>query len=78
MGQGDNSIVSRFGLDGKRQHWVPGNRRRGTGATEKRPFASEEAARTFIDQQRRQGFTAYLCEICERWHIASPKRAGQP
>ena len=45
---GDSFIVSKFGLDGVRQHYMPGNRRTGAGMREKRPFDTEDDATDFI------------------------------
>lgn len=71
---GDSYIVSLYGLDGKRQHWMPGNRRRGTGPREKRSFPTEADASTFAAEHCRVGTTVYRCSICGDWHTASPKR----
>lgn len=66
-------IVSHFGLDGKREHWMPGNRRKGTEPREKVSYASEEEARQAMEKNL-PGGSYYQCSICNAWHIASPKR----
>lgn len=72
----DSFVVSFFGLDGVRQHWVPGNRRRNRPAREKRRFPSEADARTFIEERHlAPASRVYRCSICDDWHLASPARA---
>lgn len=71
---GDSYIVSLYGLDGKREHWMPGNHRTGQGPREKRPFSSEEAALAFVTKNSRPNSTVYQCGVCGFWHTASPKR----
>lgn len=70
----DSYIVSHFGLDGKREHYMPGNRRKGIGIREKRGFASEEAARRFLVDHGLKRMRVYRCSICDQWHTASPGR----
>jgi hypothetical protein len=69
----DSYIVSLFGLDGKREHYMPGNRRRGTGVREKRPFDTEAEARAFIEVSGWPN-RIYQCSICGKWHTAKPAR----
>lgn len=74
MSQSDSYVVSLYGLDGKREHWMPGNRRRGTGPREKRPFESEAEARAFADASNWPQGEVYRCSICEKWHLSKPRR----
>lgn len=68
----DSYVVTRDGLHGKREHWMPGNVRRGTGPREKRPFDSEQDAAEALGERAGR---AYQCSICEKWHLASePKQ----
>lgn len=69
-----STVVTRFGLDGRREHWMPGNRRRSTGAREKRRYTSEQEAREAMEINL-PGGSYYQCSICSDWHIASPKRS---
>lgn len=71
----ESYVVRRDGLDGKREHWKPGNTRRGTGPTEKRSFDSEAEAQTFADASNWPQGTVYQCSICEKWHLSSPRRS---
>lgn len=72
---GDSFIVRLFGLDGLREHWMPGNRRRGTPAREKRRFDTEAEAQAFLEAHpRMKGGSVYQCGICDQWHTASPER----
>ena len=71
----DSYIVSLYGLDGKREHWMPGNRRRGTPAREKRRHATEADARAAMERNfPAKNGRVYQCSICGDWHIASPER----
>lgn len=68
-------IVDKFGLGGKREHWVPGNRKKGTGPKPKRAFSSESDARAhLIERGRGLDWAVYRCSMCEKFHIASPTR----
>ena len=64
----ESFVVVRDGLQGKREHWVPGNFRRGTPPREKRAFATAKAA---LEALRDRPGKVYTCSICDRWHIAS-------
>lgn len=77
----DSFIVSHYELDGLREHWMPGNRRTGRLATEKRAFASLAEAEAFIaDRPHLQGRTyrgamgAYRCGVCGAFHIGRRER----
>lgn len=35
----------------------------------KQAFATEEAALQYIAAKRLQGYLAYLCPVCNHWHI---------
>ena len=70
----DSYVVHLYGLDGKREHWMPGNRKRGLGPREKKPFDTEEEAKAFLVKHGHTGFTTYQCSICHKWHTASPPR----
>jgi hypothetical protein len=74
-------IVALYGLEGKREHWVPGDRRRGKPATEKRAFASEAEAQAFIDDRPhlqkpsyRGAMGPYRCSVCNFFHIGRRER----
>ena len=71
-------VVTLYGIEGQRQHFMPGNRRKGTGVREKKPFDTEEEALAFIAKQEGDGWprggVAYLCSLCGKWHTASPPR----
>lgn len=69
-------IVERYGLEGLREHWMPGNYRRGSGPREKRPFDNESDGRCFlIEQGYGPEWSVYPCSICHKYHVASPRRA---
>lgn len=64
-------VVRRDGIDGQREHWMPGNFRRGTGPREKRGYDTEQEAREHLNGSG----SVYQCPICDKWHRASePKR----
>lgn len=69
-------VVELYGLvDGKRAHWMPGNRRKGTGAREKYGHETESAARAWlIERGRGLDWSVYRCPICSKFHVASPVR----
>lgn len=67
-------VVSLYGLDGKREHWMPGNRRKGTGPTEKKPFDTQAEAQAFADASSFPQGEVYQCSICAKWHLSKPKR----
>ena len=74
-------IVTHYGLDGVREHWTPGNRKTGKPATEKRAFATEAEALTFIAERPylqqpsyRGEMGAYRCGICGAFHIGRGSR----
>lgn len=78
-------IVSHYGLDGAREHWVPGNRRRGTEAKEKRAFQTREEAEAFIADRShpqkpsfRGEMGAYQCSVCGAWHIGHGDAEARP
>lgn len=71
---GGSFVVSLYGIEGKREHWIPGNRKRGTEAHEKRGFANEEEALGHIKIHFKGRGTTYQCSICGKWHTASLKR----
>lgn len=70
---GDSFIVSHYGLDGQREHMMPGNRRRGTPARAKRGYSTEAEAREAMERNR-PGGSVYRCSICDDWHMAIPAR----
>jgi hypothetical protein len=70
-------VVTLYGIDGLRHHFLPGNRRRRTGIKAKRGFAKEADALAYAAEHNLKGFTTYLCPTCDQWHLASPKRHGQ-
>lgn len=73
--QPHSHVVSKYGLEGVREHWMPGNFRRQLPAREKRPFESEADARAFlVEHGHGPDWSAYVCHVCEKWHVASPKR----
>lgn len=71
-------VVSLYGIDGLREHYMPGNRRKGTGVREKKAFESEAEARAFLEAHRGRwdgpSGSVYVCGVCGKWHTASPKR----
>lgn len=71
---GDSFIVSHYGLDGLREHFMPGNRRRGTGIRTKRSFEGRPEAQAFLDRRGWKDNVIYRCSVCGAWHTASPKR----
>lgn len=78
----DSFIVSKYGLDGLRQHWIPGNRRRNLPPREKRQFATRVAALAWIAANPNagapRGLHCYRCWICGQWHLSRNGRHGDP
>lgn len=73
-GRLDSFVVSFYGLEGiKRQHWIPGNRRRGLGIREKRHYHTQEEALA-RSAHVNPGARAYQCGVCGFWHATSRKR----
>lgn len=71
----DSYVVERDGLVGVREHWMPGNYRRGTPAREKRPFENEPDARAFlIEHGHGPDWRIYRCHVCSKYHVSKPER----
>ena len=49
-----------------RTHW---NIQRGKVHKAKLPYESQEEAEEFIEVHHLQGYTSYLCPVCNKYHI---------
>lgn len=50
-----------------RYHWV----RKNGGMKPKKPFETEYDARKWIETHHKDGWVAYHCDWCDKWHVSS-------